>query len=340
MNREQAIELLGVSATFSAADIRKRYQELYSDYQIRLTNAPTLDLKRTYQRSILDLQEACELLAPNSANGAGENLPSPVPVASETARPSPSSGRPREPYVKHARASAAGMRPSTIALSGVAIVLVAVSAFLLLQYRRMAVLLESQQVSPKSQISTAPNGHLPAIQKDQQLPRDPGAPVLFKGGEKDCTLYVDGNKVMVLPSLALTSTSLQAGEHYLECIVSQARVIYRWNTTINLSRSGQKVVEIGSFQLHWEDILKAAMAGLVVVNTDATHGHKYKTSDCHGPPEEVQFSLTEVKVAGTQSNLCGEVPIRWNGSQIFVPLSRLNFIDEGGNYLNYLHVTK
>jgi len=46
--------------------VRRRYQKLYNDFQIRLTNAPTPSLKKMYQKNIQDLRAAAEALAPGS----------------------------------------------------------------------------------------------------------------------------------------------------------------------------------------------------------------------------------------------------------------------------------
>ena len=44
---------------FTRQEVRKRYQKLYNDFQIRLTNAPTPALKKMYQRNMQDLKVAC-----------------------------------------------------------------------------------------------------------------------------------------------------------------------------------------------------------------------------------------------------------------------------------------
>lgn len=60
----QAAELLGVQPGAPRDEVRRRYQKVYNDYQIRLTNAPTASLKRMYQKSLQELKAAAELLAP------------------------------------------------------------------------------------------------------------------------------------------------------------------------------------------------------------------------------------------------------------------------------------
>jgi hypothetical protein len=46
--------------------VRRRYQKLYNDFQVRLTNAPTPALKKMYQKNIQDLRTACDVLCPGA----------------------------------------------------------------------------------------------------------------------------------------------------------------------------------------------------------------------------------------------------------------------------------
>lgn len=64
MSAGQAAELLGVAVGAPTAEIRRRYQKTYNDYQIRLTNAPTASLKRMYQKNLQELKLAVETLSP------------------------------------------------------------------------------------------------------------------------------------------------------------------------------------------------------------------------------------------------------------------------------------
>lgn len=63
-SKAQAAELLGIGPGASAPEIRRQYQRIYNDYQIRLTNAPTASLKRMYQKNLQELKAAVEVLAP------------------------------------------------------------------------------------------------------------------------------------------------------------------------------------------------------------------------------------------------------------------------------------
>ena len=68
----QAAELLGVAPDASRDQVRRQYQKIYNDYQIRLTNAPTASLKRMYQKSVQELKAAAEVLAPGLLGREGE----------------------------------------------------------------------------------------------------------------------------------------------------------------------------------------------------------------------------------------------------------------------------
>jgi hypothetical protein len=81
MTKVEAAELLGVSDTASIADVRRRYESLLTDFQIRLTNAPTPALKKTYQQKLREVGDAADTLFPGFSVGTpGGDLPSPEPV--------------------------------------------------------------------------------------------------------------------------------------------------------------------------------------------------------------------------------------------------------------------
>jgi predicted component of type VI protein secretion system len=69
MNATQAAEILGVAAGAPPADVRRQYQRLHNDLQIRLNNTPSPSLKRMYQKNLQELKLACELLAPGQSSG-------------------------------------------------------------------------------------------------------------------------------------------------------------------------------------------------------------------------------------------------------------------------------
>jgi len=94
----------------SEKEIRQKYQELFSEYQVRLTNAPTPKLKEKYNQKLEDLRAAFAELVPDAAGAAASDLPSSKPVAvprDETPRPSPAA--PQKPVAS--RGSAAKKEP-------------------------------------------------------------------------------------------------------------------------------------------------------------------------------------------------------------------------------------
>jgi predicted component of type VI protein secretion system len=64
MDPAEAAEMLGLWPGSPPEEVRKRYQKMYNDFQIRLTNAPTPSLKKMYQKNLQDLRAAAETLAP------------------------------------------------------------------------------------------------------------------------------------------------------------------------------------------------------------------------------------------------------------------------------------
>jgi hypothetical protein len=64
MSEAEAAEILGLWPGSPADEVRRRYQKLYNDFQIRLTNAPTPSLKKMYQKNIQDLRMACDVICP------------------------------------------------------------------------------------------------------------------------------------------------------------------------------------------------------------------------------------------------------------------------------------
>lgn len=79
--RIEYLEIFNLEATASNELIAARYNELYSDFQIRLTNAPTPNLKKLYQKNLLELEEAYAQLTGNAESlQLKTDLPSSKPV--------------------------------------------------------------------------------------------------------------------------------------------------------------------------------------------------------------------------------------------------------------------
>ena len=62
----EAAEILGVAPGAPGHEVRKKYQKIYNDLQIRLTNAPTASLKRMYQKNLQSLKAAAEVISPGA----------------------------------------------------------------------------------------------------------------------------------------------------------------------------------------------------------------------------------------------------------------------------------
>lgn len=142
MTKSEASALLGVAEEATLADVRRRYQALHNDYQIRLTNAPTPALKKTYQQKLQELSDASDVLFPGFAAGeTGGDLPSAEPVIVEPAarRPSvpprpPSRGFNAEAPVPAPPPVSTGLPRSTLLAGIAAVVLAALLSFVGLRW--------------------------------------------------------------------------------------------------------------------------------------------------------------------------------------------------------------
>ena len=85
--------------------IRQKYQELFSEYQVRLTNAPTPKLKEKYNQKLQELREAFAELVPDAAGAVAADLPSATPV--DAPEPPPAPAAPSQPDVSAAPAAQA-----------------------------------------------------------------------------------------------------------------------------------------------------------------------------------------------------------------------------------------
>ncbi|WP_209332379.1 formylglycine-generating enzyme family protein [Lunatimonas salinarum] len=79
MNEQKALELLDLELGASASEIRRAYQEIYNELQIRLTNAPTEHQKELYRKRLAAVEEAYLFLGGESEEDLSE-LPSMGPV--------------------------------------------------------------------------------------------------------------------------------------------------------------------------------------------------------------------------------------------------------------------
>jgi predicted component of type VI protein secretion system len=66
MTEAEAAEILGLWPGTPQDEVRRRYQKLFNDFQIRITNAPTPALKKMYQKNIQDLRTAADIISPGA----------------------------------------------------------------------------------------------------------------------------------------------------------------------------------------------------------------------------------------------------------------------------------
>ena len=83
MTKQEALNLFNLYENAGKEEILKRYNELYSDYQMRLTNAPTPNLKKLYQNNLGELEEARNLLVVSNVS-VQTDFPSSSPILVET----------------------------------------------------------------------------------------------------------------------------------------------------------------------------------------------------------------------------------------------------------------
>lgn len=88
MDRDEALSILGLEPSATVADAEAKYVELYNDLHLRLTNAPTPNLKKLYQRNLEELKEALRVVAGQDHGTRQQDLPSSTPVY-QVERPSP-----------------------------------------------------------------------------------------------------------------------------------------------------------------------------------------------------------------------------------------------------------
>ena len=62
LTREEALALLGIDPAATPPEIRRRYEDMYSEYRVRETNAPTKALRMKYQTSLAAIEAAGTVL--------------------------------------------------------------------------------------------------------------------------------------------------------------------------------------------------------------------------------------------------------------------------------------
>ncbi len=93
-SRIEYLEILNLDESATINEIEARFNELYSDFQIRLTNAPTPNLKKLYQKNLQELEETYALLTNQKVTSQPKtDLPSSKPVQNFQNGPSESSNK-------------------------------------------------------------------------------------------------------------------------------------------------------------------------------------------------------------------------------------------------------
>ena len=151
MTKTDAVALLNLDADYSDADVVRRFQELYNEYQIRVANAPTPTLKKTYQKNLEDLLAASTLLAPDATRLL--NLPGSEPVQRKIKTPNEPLVQP-DPVTRKDE----GLPRSTMVALAVAAVLAGLASFFGIVWFQQ----------PKAQGGTTPTNGTPRL--------DTGAP--------------------------------------------------------------------------------------------------------------------------------------------------------------------
>lgn len=113
MNRTDAAAILNVDPSASPEEARRVYQELFTEHQVRLTNAPTPALRSLYQARLLELDEARDALLSPSFGDANSDLPTDQPSipSSAGAAPPPRPLPPPPPRQPETRKSSAPPPP-------------------------------------------------------------------------------------------------------------------------------------------------------------------------------------------------------------------------------------
>lgn len=86
LSRDEAFAALGLPVGATEDQVLEAFRVLSEDYGVRIANAPTNALKRTYQEKLEQLRAAIVVLVPNRGNVVAADLPAREPVKSESPR--------------------------------------------------------------------------------------------------------------------------------------------------------------------------------------------------------------------------------------------------------------
>lgn len=87
MTHQEALEKLELDSAASPSQIEQSYQELYNEFQMRITNAPTEHQRKLYRKKLDELEAAYEMLSRQGSGAADLDLPQTGPSKEEPVKP-------------------------------------------------------------------------------------------------------------------------------------------------------------------------------------------------------------------------------------------------------------
>lgn len=162
MNKQEALERLELEPGATQNEIEPQYHELYNEFNMRITNAPTEHQKKLYQRKLEELEEAYRLLVGEMASDS--DLPNISPVEREPVA--------EKRYEENTEATATGRSEADLKSSLEVLGLQGIPASreeLNDLYAALEEALESSLNSPRATIREVASNELSEIKKAYQL---------------------------------------------------------------------------------------------------------------------------------------------------------------------------
>jgi Protein of unknown function (DUF1566) len=241
MSEDEAFAALGLPVGASQAQILEACRGLSEDYGVRIGNAPTNALKRTYQEKLEHLRLAVSVLIPGNGGVVAADLPSREPVRSEPGRfiRQPNAGsvpaRNEDASEPERSASVKAMYPWLIGIATVVLILGAV-----------------RSMWPPDQ---------------PKLPAKPPAPAfatLLVSVDMDCTLYIDdATEGVALTAWTPKKVPIDRGEHILRWHERKANVIFSTKATIDKPGTQIHEYKISEDVKPWQEKRDAELAQLM-----------------------------------------------------------------------------
>ena len=210
-----ARETLDLEPSAGEDEIRRKYRELYSDFQIRLENAPTPELKAKFEKKLAELRAAVETLAPGvlappgdellpasepvdrtsawvstppaESQGASEAATSPPPVEAgrRVSSPAPSPGPEAAPPAERRK-----IPTSTILIAILSLLLVAATAVLAYLYREAAAVESGlrAELAERQEVVAGLQSQIPTLEEQLEELQESKARLLENAELKICNL--------------------------------------------------------------------------------------------------------------------------------------------------------